>query len=307
LVYLDLGDRDDTVRTNTARTSVVVEGGPGRDQVDAGRSGTEIRGGPGEDQLLGGAGHDVLDGGPGNDVLRGGRGDDRLDGGLGTDDVGGGRGDDVVHYGYPTDRSRARVTVTLDGRANDGTSNERDRVRADVENVTIAARAGSAIVGNGGPNELTLLDGRHQFDIGRGTVAGGAGEDTISGPGRLLGGEGSDTIAGAGRVFGGPGEDRIDSQGPGVFDGGPGSDLLRKSLRVGPPPGRRWSARFVGGPGNDEIEAADGFCRENLEGPCTFVSAPIRDTVACGAGRDRAELDTRDVVLGGCERRRVRR
>jgi len=81
---------------------------------------------------------------------------------------------------------------------------------------------------------------------------------------------------------------------------------LAKSEQGSEIPG--WSARFLGGPGNDRINAVDTFC--DLSGAitsCETEVSPFRDFVSCGTGRDTARLDALDRVLGGCERRSIRR
>jgi Ca2+-binding RTX toxin-like protein len=299
-VEVELRDGNDVARVLTSAADARVDGGSGRDRLFGASAVDRLVGGPGADSVTGGRGNDFLRGGSGDDVLRGGPGRDHLDGGRGTDDMAGGRGRDIVIYGTQSGPA-ARVTVTLDGRANDGSVTERDHVRRDVEGaITVGSAPGSSLIGNSHPNFLRLG--------GRGTVDGRAGADEISGSGTVLGGPGQDVIAGGGRVFGGPGGDRLESTEPGLFDGGTGSDLLRKSVQVSGTVEADWSASFVGGPGDDEIEAVDLLCEEHQDYSCiTYVVSPFKDTVACGAGRDRTELDVRDLVLGGCERRRVRR
>jgi Ca2+-binding RTX toxin-like protein len=138
--------------------------------------------GRGNDRLTGGRGADVLDGGPGADELRGGAGPDRLSGGSdadhlfggsgndtvvsptfdGLDKVSGGAGFDWIDY---TGRAAA-VRVSLDRKANDGRSGERDNVgvSGDVEGV-LGGSGDDVIVGNAARNILK----------------GAAGADTITG------------------------------------------------------------------------------------------------------------------------------
>jgi hypothetical protein len=109
--------------------------------------------------------------------------------------------------------------------------------------------------------------GRDSFDGGPGgdRFIGGAGADWLRGQ------DGDDCIDGGpgnDRLEGGNGNDRL-TGGPGkdTLDGGPGND------------------RLTGGAGNDVISAQDG----------------VRDTIACGAGRDTVGADRIDAV-SGCER-----
>ena len=86
----------------------------------------------------------------------------------------------------------------------------------------------------------------------------------------LAGGGHDDVILGLGgndTLLGGAGDDRI--------EGGPGNDVIT---------GGGGADRLFGGPGSDTINAADGE----------------RDTIDCGAGRDRASADSFDVVKN-CE------
>ena len=64
---------------------LLVDGGPGAD---------EVRGGPGHDLVAGSGGDDLLRGDSGDDVLRGGSGNDELFGDEGDDEADGGDGED---------------------------------------------------------------------------------------------------------------------------------------------------------------------------------------------------------------------
>ena len=98
---------------------------------------------------------------------------------------------------------------------------------------------------------------------GRRIVGNGKGE-YLAGGGRddvILGNGGNDTI------LGGAGDDRI--------DGGPGNDIIT---------GGSGADRLLGGAGSDTIYAADGE----------------RDIIDCGAGHDRAVIDSVDKATN-CE------
>ena len=103
-------------------------------------------------------------------------GDDTKKGGLGPDQIGGDAGRDTVTY---EDRT-ARITVTLDGVANDGEDGENDNVGPDVEIVL-------------GGSDWNTVDG----DADHNALSGGSSEDLIAGlagDDRLLGGSGSDLL-----------------------------------------------------------------------------------------------------------------
>jgi len=135
-----------------------------------------VAGGPGNDTLNGTAGDDSLYGRAGNDTLNGQAGNDDLDGGPGADTLNGGAGTDAATYGGRT----APVTVTMDGKANDGEAGEGDNVANDVEAV-YGGKAGDTLTGS---SRADTIDGQGGND----TITGGKGTDF------LFGGDGNDTI-----------------------------------------------------------------------------------------------------------------
>jgi RTX calcium-binding nonapeptide repeat (4 copies) len=165
-----LSDGDDRLAISGARAyaSSFLSGGRGADVIS---------GAAGDDNILGGAGDDTLDGGSGND---------RLLGLQGADVLRGGEGIDTVVFDDHTDP----VTVTIDGRADDGAVGEGDDVAPDVENVT-GGHGANRLVGSDAANTLEVEAGRGVSDL-----VGGAGDD------RLLA-----RYADGGRVSGGPGRD----------------------------------------------------------------------------------------------------
>jgi Ca2+-binding RTX toxin-like protein len=189
------GDGLDTLTGNAGNDRLeggadrdVIAGGGDADRADGGDGNDVITGGPGGDILLaGGAGDDTidgsvpalvgedggdaLDGGPGTDDLDGGPGNDRMTGGPGVDDFDGGTGRDRALY----DDKAAAVTVTLDGRANDGVGNENDNVKPDVEDVGGGGQD-DTFTGSGSAN---ALDGGSGEDYADG--AGGSGDDLLGG------------------------------------------------------------------------------------------------------------------------------
>ncbi len=213
--------------------------------VIGGSAGDVLVGGAGDETLVGNGGNDTFYGLEGNDLLIGGAGDDRfvatrfsglgqpgggavgaIPGPDGADVFVGGEGVDTVDYGGRT----GGVTVSLDGRANDGEAGEGDQVSADIENV----------FGGSGDDFITGSDADNQLVGGAGsdTLDGGAGDDELIGdPGLLdvtsndvlIGGSGNDNlIAGEGRnlLFGGSGNDVFNARGYGtdLIFGGDGQD-----------------------------------------------------------------------------------
>jgi hypothetical protein len=179
-IGVKLGDGDDKAEIVTAlQQPALVDGGPGGDVLVGGPARDGLSGGPGDDRLFGDGGGDQLGGDEGRDMLRGGDGDDDLVGGTysdsvadgASDDLGGGAGEDNVSY--DVGKRDAPVTVTLDGRPNDGPPGEGDLARTDIEDVYVfAERGGNTVIGNSGPNTLHVHGG--------GTIVGGGGRDDLA-------------------------------------------------------------------------------------------------------------------------------
>lgn len=164
-----------------------VYGGAGNDTLHAHPVGGAV---------YGGGGADTLHGGFGPDALWGDAGDDTLVNSGGADYLRGGAGNDTVSYSLPFNFDS--VTVTIDGKPNDGRAGEGDNVFTDVENV-VGGFGNDRITGSGANNRL---DGGHGND----TLAGAGGNDT------LIGGQGDDTLT--------------DTQGNNTFEGGTGTDTF---------------------------------------------------------------------------------
>src|SRR4051812_33725579 len=200
-----------TCTGDVTRVTVVGAGGSDRLSSTFLEVPVTLDGGDGSDVLTGGGGDDVLDGDDGADTLTGlggrdeMRGDDdadRLDGGPGPDIVDGGRGVDTADYSGAT----GPLTIDLDGNADDGQSNEGDRVEADVDRG----------IGGAFDDRIVAISGNHTF-------VGGPGNDS------LLGGSGVD------RLDGGVGEDRLNGGvGSDVLDGGEGNDTADYAGRFDP-------------------------------------------------------------------------
>jgi Ca2+-binding RTX toxin-like protein len=146
--YSVLGEEGNDTVTGSADDDI-IEGGPGRDQLSGGGGDDIVAGGTGDDVVAGGAGADFLLGSDfqafnfgmlqpaDKDVLEGGPGPDLLAGGPGGDRLGGGGGRDTLLYARAlgvSPRPPASLSVSFDGRANDGPRGERDNaVRPDLE------------------------------------------------------------------------------------------------------------------------------------------------------------------------------
>jgi Ca2+-binding RTX toxin-like protein len=284
-VVVDAGDGKDIVNTGDMPASmpITVHGGPGDDVVRGaafGERSETIYGGDGADKLEGGLGNDVIDGGPGDDpkleghggadVVRGGDGNDTLLGDAhntpaAPDVLDGGAGYDQIEGDWSVDvgQHQPHITVSEDGRANDGRPGEGDNVGAieriylnnpatfvgdeedDEYTVFNTDETPSTLIGNGGNDKLSAFD----YDD---TVDGGAGNDT------LTGGYGNDTITG------GPGRDTIYAD---------VSSTTCSYIQCRLPQG------------NDTVRARDGEA----------------DQIDCGVGNDTAYVDAIDTVGTSCE------
>lgn len=291
-VRVELGDGDDRlVISHTAPAGLIIVGlgGDGRDELkaiagqtkatfDGGAGPDVLRSEEGDDTLRGGTGADALAGGPGADVLEGGEDDDTLTGDAcdrpAPDVLDGGPGLDTLSdwgdCGPGSDRGP--VTVTINGRADDGRSGEGDDVRdADVLRLFVPA----TVIGGDGAETIEVFapaDGQRSTLGGRGgadTLRAGSGRETIdggAGDDRVEGGFGHDTL------IGGSGRDQLCGDSTTAQCGGSGQSCTLPF-------------------GNDTIRARDGAI----------------DHVDCGVGRDVAIVDADDVVAANCETVKRRR
>ena len=290
---IDAGDRDDTVRTQSAAD--VALGGDGAD-VLTGRG--TLSGGPGNDTLTStspppepcykGCGEppDMLFGGLGDDILRGGGGTDMLSGdsaawnaaepGGGDDTIDGGGGFDIVSY---AGRS-APVRVDLSGATVGGTAGERDRISG-VEQA------------NGGDGDDVLLG-----DDNDNGLSGGPGDDSLAGRG---GDDGLSGGLGADRLRGNGGDDTLNGdEASDALYGGAGNDQLQSPGRL--PPLRARTLHC--GSGRDLVDSPQGQllvgCEQaNLSGltvsvrPQRTPSGALRLAWKCSASRCEVALTLR--------------
>jgi Ca2+-binding RTX toxin-like protein len=125
------------------------------------------------------------------------------------------------------------------------------------------------------------------------------------GPDTLMGTKGSDELLGRG------GTDWIDGRaGKDVISGGPGDDNPLSSRAIGQLDGGRGADVISGGPGQDDlwdgpwpgdsaVDTLEGGDGNDFLGAANRPAA--RDIVSCGAGRDFAYVDRKDIV-SDCER-----
>lgn len=200
-----LGDEDDSYRAASCSSCVrrfvfcyhnianpwMVRGGDGNDT---------LVGSPGDDCLFGDAGNDVIRGLAGGGAIVGGAGNDLMFGGTGhdafiadatrdgSDTMIGGTGADTAYY---WGRSRA-VSLTLDGRRNDGEPGEHDQL-VHVSRLH-GGKGNDTLIGNSVTNWLRGGAGDDLLDSGAGddAIDGGPGADLI------VGGAGYDNLAGFG-------------------------------------------------------------------------------------------------------------
>lgn len=95
-VWIETGDRNDTVSMDSMSLPTGVVAGSGSDLVFGGSNKDVVYGQQGNDTLHGQAGNDVVDGGAGEDRLTGGSGNDYLDGGADNDHLQGNSGNDSI-------------------------------------------------------------------------------------------------------------------------------------------------------------------------------------------------------------------
>jgi Ca2+-binding RTX toxin-like protein len=186
---LDGGNSTDRV-VYTGRTSgvtITLAGGAddGNAQDDNGSRRDNVTdvnqayGTPFNDTITGTDRRDILSGGSGDDSLTGLGADDTFGGGFGADDISGGTGVDTLTYSGPLGPANdhlSDVTVTPDGSANDGSSEDdnairRDNVASDIENIT-GGQGNDSLTGTSANNVLEGLGGLD-------TLIGMDGDDTL--------------------------------------------------------------------------------------------------------------------------------
>lgn len=192
-------------------------------QISGGDGADLIEGDNGPDQLSGGAGGDRIHGGGGADVLKGDAGNDRIEEGdtggdpngeefgppIAADVVQGGSGTDTATY--CTRRGKTPLSISLDGKANDGRAGEKDNIgpSGDVENVVGGGVSNDRITGNRRANVLSGDCVNTVGDDGNNKIYGLGGND------RVVGGDGNDLLnggSGADRFVANDGKDAIQAR-----------------------------------------------------------------------------------------------
>lgn len=274
------GSGSDTVSYATRPAPEVITASPD-DGGAAGENDTyatieNITGGGGDDILTErDVDANVLDGGPGDDSINAVTEPSGLGDTPQPDTFIGGPGTDTVSYALRTgaDSGTApitRLTITLDGTANDGVPGENDNVGGTDNSVeeVVGGTANDTITGNAGDNVLSGGPGADTLD-------GSTGADVLNGDG------GSDTATYASRMTGvtatlnaGTADDGNIDDGPeGARDdilttenlvGGSGADTLTGDSAVG-------GNTLIGNAGDDLLDG--------LAGPDTLTGSGDVDTV----------------------------
>ncbi|WP_181420765.1 calcium-binding protein [Rhodobacter viridis] len=284
LLRIDLGDLGATVN-GTVTGSTRRDGSAGDDLLISNSSG--------QDTLMGLAGEDVLVSGPGSTQMFGGDGND-----LFVIRSSGNRqyvmdytpGDRIDLSGLPMLHSTAQLTATPTSR---GILLTYFGIEIEIVSSTGQPLSLGDIwsgLGFGLPDRVIVLgelDGERlqagqsggvlEGTIGRDTLLGGRGNDTIHGLGssdQIRGGEGRDVIEGDGgndTIFGDAGNDFLDGgDGANKLDGGNGNDTLIGGMDGDLLNGWFNADSLVGNAGDDTIYGSSGA-----------------DTVLAGAGNDR--------------------
>ncbi len=202
----------------------------------------------------------TLSGNEGGDVLGGGDGADVLNGGAGLDRVNGGAGNDIIAGGDNADDLAGSFgDDQIVGGAGD------DLEKGDDGNDTFSDTTGAP----DGADDIRGGVGTDTVDYSRRTGDLDVHVNNDLGDGEA--GEGDD-LTSIERVLGGSGDDTL--------VGGGSDDTLK---------GAAGRDHLVGGGGADTLDAGTGD---------DFVLAVdgVRDTITCGPGSDRADLDLQDAV-----------
>jgi Ca2+-binding RTX toxin-like protein len=287
---VDMGDGTNNYQGPACLQPLVytVFGGSGEDSF-SGSNNTQSKtvdqfaGQGGNDTLFGGYGDDVSVGGDGNDFVTDSAGNDQLYGEGGDDVIRGDEGNDIEDGGPGNDRIGYSPGVSNDDdtgadKLNGGPGDDRLILDGHSGGMNISLDGqpndGSPGEGDNVGSDFEHIDGTNSNDVFTGSAghdqfSGGQGDDEIHGGGGdddLYGGSGDD------RLYGDAGNDKVQgANGSDIVDGGPGQDQLSGDIA---------SCSFSCTFDPDQLFARDGE----------------QDTVDCGGGADRAQVDTLDIV-----------
>ncbi len=176
-VRIRAGKGNDSVVVGPALPSI-ISGGPGNDELIAGKAADSLDGGDGNDVLLGGGGSDTILGDGGDDTLDGLGGNDSISGGAGRDNLSGGSGNDLLN-------GDAGHDTVSGGKGTDLSIDLEDRI-ADPDQADA---------------NLNLFFGAFP-NFGNSLFPNGTGGGENSGNGSIFGGGGSIFGGGNGSIFG---------------------------------------------------------------------------------------------------------
>ncbi len=284
------GDGEDTLqappdhRVGVQQPESYMEGEAGNDRMV---------GGDGSDELHGGDGNDTIEAWMGSDVVRGENGDDTVSAGTENPDtdvsdvLDGGPGFDTIPAaGGDYNRSANDVvSISLDGRANDGEPGEDDNVTG-VEKLRVDA-ARVTLVGSGAAEDFLVL-------ADTSTIRGLGGDD------RLVAYDGNDAIEG------GDGDDYL--------EGGFGNDVLNGGAGVDDFVGDR-NEQDVFPVGNDRILARDGKSEQvdcgigadTAQVDSSDVVAPSCESIDRGGSADACEAAKKKLKAAKAKLKKARK
>ena len=287
-------------------SQIMVDGGPGNDDLVGADGWDRMEGGEGDDRLQGGRWADELDGGPGDDLIVAGPGYPRdeyatvLTGGPGADRL---VGESASAFEIASYRD-APGTVVADLEA--GTASDDGYGSADVLDDIDGAYGGDGndrLAGNDAWNVFQGGPGDDTIDTygGADYVTGGIGDDLL----RLGDGDDSgDGTRGDDRLEGGGGDDWLmGNSDDDDFDGGPGSDIAgmdERQVIVDLPADL---ATFAGSTATERLENMEGAYAPGSEDDVLIgdggdnvldADGSGYDVVTPGGGDDRLTADLYD-------------
>jgi Ca2+-binding RTX toxin-like protein len=326
-----LGDGADTV-TAAGSGDDTIFGGTGSDSLLGNDGNDSIYGEGDNDTIYGGAGNDILTSGSGeNDSLYGGDDDDsltvdgvgRAEGGNGNDNIqtsgtvsafGGEGNDTVTSFGFDTifggtgndslNAAFSGLGLTMNGDAGNDTLQG-----SSADDMLYGGDNDDVINSNDGTDQVFGGDGADVITTFRGTVFGGAGNDTISlisaDTGNLYGDGGNDVLNGSvfnDSLFGGDDNDTLNG-GADVdsLEGGNGNDRLFGGSNEDTLLGGDGNDQLAGGAGGDSLNGGAGTLDfatydDSNHGDLVINLADTAQNTGAAAGDSYTEIEG---VIGG--------